>query len=191
MENVFSKTTSISEGTIHSTAKSPYAMQILIFLNDSNSAFTREDIANELDMWWNTVDYNIQGLLKSLFVKIVEDRKSGRKYFQIAEEKEAIEKAIACQKRWVGFQLARLVPYKRIFAEQLKSDSRFVEACQNRFHITVNQGIQALRMCPKIGSEYNSNRLILWRKEQGYDSPEKLKEPERLELKKEEVEEVE
>lgn len=188
MEDVFGKTTSISEGTIHSTAKSPYAMQILIFLNDNGSAFTREDIANELDMWWNTVDYNIQGLLGSGFVKIVEDRKSGRKYFQIAEEKEAIEKAIAYQKRWVGFHLARLVPYKKIFAEQLKLDKRFVRACQE-LELTLQEGISAVAKCPKIGSEYNSNQLILWRTSEGYIPPEK--EPEKIENRKPEVEEVE
>ena len=190
MEDSFGETTSISEGTIRSTAKCPYAMQILKWLNDNDSAFTTQDIANELDIWWTTVDHNVEGLLKSGFVKIVEDKKSGRKYFQIAADKNVIEKAIAYQEKWVGFHLARLVPYKRVTGEQVKSDKRFIEACQNKFHLTVDQGIQALKTCSKIGYEYNSNRLILWRKEQGY-IPEKPKEPEKTETREPEVEEVE
>lgn len=191
MEDSFGET-SISEGTIRSTAKCPYAMQILMFLNDNGSAFTTQDIANELDLWWTTADYNIKELLKCEFIKIVEDRKSGRKYYQIAADKNVIEKTTAYQKRWVGFHLARLISYERVTGEQVKRDKRFIEACQNRFHLKINQGIQALKECSKIGYEFHSNRLILWRKELGgYIPPEKPKEPEKSETREPEVEEVE
>ena len=147
-------------------------MHILMFLNDNNSAFITQDIANELDLWWTTVDYNLKALLECGFVKIVEDKKSGRKYYQITADKKAIEKVFIYYKKWVGVRLARLIPYNKIYTDQLKSDKRFVETCQH-YGLRIGEGISAVLSCPKTGSETHSGRLIIWRKEQGYIPPEK------------------
>jgi len=194
MEDSFGETTSISEGTIRSTARSRYAMWILMFLNDNGSAFTTQDIANELDLWWTTADYNIKELLECEFVKIVEDRKSGWKYYQIAADKKLIERMTNYYKKWAGFRLARLVPSnKRITAEQLKREVRFIEKCQNYYGLSLSEGVNAVLRCSKIEFERHSNRIFLRRKEQGFIPPsEKPKEPEKTETRKEpEVEEVE
>ena len=179
----------ISEGTIRSTAKRKSSMKILLFLKRRNRAHTVGEIADELDMDWGTVTYNLRKLLECGFIENVEDRMDGRtKYYRITDG-ESLDKAIELYIKRVSFRLARLIPYKRILAEQLKSDSRFVEACQE-LELTFREGISAVAKCPKIGSEYNSNQLILWRTEQGYDSPKK-KEHEEVKTGEREVEEVE
>ena len=85
-------------------------------------------------------------------------------------DKKLAEKVIDKYKYRVSFRLARFVPYKKITTEQLKSDQRFVDACQT-YGLSISQGVQAVLSCPKIGSETYSGRSILWRKEEGYIPP--------------------
>ena len=175
----------ISEATIYSTSKRKTCMRILLFLKRENKVKTVGDIAEKLDMDWGTVTYNLKKLVDCGFVKNVEDRMDGRTRYYRNIEGKSLNKVIELYSKRVSFRLARLISYHRILAEQLKSDKRFVESCQE-LELTVSEGINAVKMCPKIGSEWNSNQLILWRIEQGFDEP---KEPEtRRELEVEEVE---
>ena len=89
------------------------------------------------------------------------------KYYELID-KELAEIVIKKFKSIVAFRLARFVPYKQTLAEQLQTEKKFIEACQF-YGLTISDGIQAVKMCPKIGNEWNSNKLILWRMEQGYD----------------------
>lgn len=167
MEEEYLERGEISEGTIRSTSKRKTSMRILLFLKRKNGVLTVGEIADELDMDWGTVTYNLRKLLECGFVENVEDRMDGRtRYCRIADGK-SVDRVIELYSIRASFRLARLVPYKKIYAEQLRNDKRFIDACQH-YGLTVSEGVRAVLSCPKIGSQGHSGRLILWRKEQGY-----------------------
>jgi predicted transcriptional regulator len=168
----------ISEATIRSTAKRPTAMRILIFLNKNSDIYTTTEIADELDLEWTTADYNLQKLLDCEFVRIVEDKMDGRTHYYQLVDKKNVEKAISQFKKWVRYSLAHLIPYKKIPAEHVKADKRFIEECQ-KYGLTIFEGIEAVQSCPKIGFINQSGKTVLWRKEQGY-LPSDEKEPEEV-----------
>jgi predicted transcriptional regulator len=168
----------ITEATIRSTAKRPTAMRILVFLNQNSEIYTTTEIADELDLEWTTADYNLQKLLECEFVRIVEDKMDGRTHYYQLVDRKNVEKAISEYKRWVGYRLARLISYKKIETEQVKADKRFIGECQ-KYGLTISEGIEAVQSCPKIGFESQSGSTVLWRKEQGYLSPDE-KEPEEV-----------
>jgi hypothetical protein len=77
-------------------------------------------------------------------------------------------------KRYVGFQLSRFIPYEMQFCSQLNEDKRFLYACM-KYGLAVSEGIQAVLNCYKVGKESTGLDTIIWRREQGYDEPEKEK----------------
>jgi hypothetical protein len=83
-------------------------------------------------------------------------------------DKNLAEKAIEKYNRWVGFCLARLVPYERQYISQLKEDKRFKEACEH-YGFSISQGTDAILGCHKIKIEKDGTELV-WRQEQGHDS---------------------
>jgi DNA-binding MarR family transcriptional regulator len=169
----------IASASIRSLAKRVKACKILLYLYH-NDVHTITEIAEALNMSDTTVYFNVQKLEKlGLIEREIPLVGKNMKYIKITD-KELAEVAIYRYKWLVGFKLARLVPYQKTYAEQLKSDKRFIEKCE-LYGLTLQEGIDAVQLCPKIGSEEHSDHLILWRKEQGYDSTEK---------KESEVEEV-
>jgi DNA-binding transcriptional ArsR family regulator len=190
----------INGATIRSTSKRRTAMKILIYLKRENDwegmPLSIGDISEGLDIAWETTSYNLTKLVECGFIAKVEDKMDARtRYFQVVN-KEATGKAIKLYKRMVGFRLGRLIPYNKVYSEQLKSDKRFVEMCKV-YGLTLYEGISAVAACPKIGTQTvtdysgRSNGLFLWRKEPGYIPPEKekTKEPSNVEEEKTESEE--
>ena len=162
--------TEISGATIRSTSKRRSAMKILMFLNREDMPHIISEIAEALDMDWGTAKHNLLKLMDCKFVDIVEDKMDARtRYFQVVN-KEATEKAIELYKRWVSYKLGRLIPYKKIFSEKIKSDNRFIEECKF-YGLTFYEGINTVATCPKIGTQtatdYSGRNqgLFLWRKE--------------------------
>lgn len=159
--------TEFEKGTIAALVKRRNAMKILIFLNSSEDVFYLQEIADNLNMNEMTAFGNLSKLIDAGVVKKMENKVDARtKYYEIVDKKRA-EKVIDKYKQRAAFRLAKLIPYNRVTAEQVKADSRFIETCQ--YHgLTVDEGIKAVSKCSKVGTEWHSNQLILWRKEQGY-----------------------
>ena len=153
-----------------STRKNP--MKVLMFLLKTDKLCYITEIAEELGMNWFTIEANLYKLNDARLVEIVETDVDKRLKLWRVVDKDGSEKAIELYKRKMGYKLARFVPYKRITTEQLKSDKRFIETCQE-YGLNIIQGISAVLRCPKIGSETHSEgrTTILWRKEEGYIPP--------------------
>lgn len=180
------KETISEKATISAIAKRRNAVKILIFLTKNDDAFYLQEVADTLDMNEMTAFSNLSKLVDAgMVVKSGVKVDARTKYYEVMNKKLA-EKVIEKYKSLVAFRLARLIPYERTYAEQLKNDSRFVKVCQY-YGLNIDEGVNAVRLCSKIGYERDSNRLILWRKEQGYIL-EKPKEPEKFETRVEEVE---
>jgi DNA-binding MarR family transcriptional regulator len=155
------------EGNIEAISNRKNPMKVLMFLLKFDKLYYTTEIAKELNMNWFTVEANLYKLNDAGLVEIVENDVDKRLKFWKVTNEASSEKAIELYKRKVGFKLARLVPYNRIYIEELKKDARFIQACQDN-GLTVDEGISAVLSCPKISSE----GYYLWRKEQGYDEPE-------------------
>jgi hypothetical protein len=90
------------------------------------------------------------------------------KYYSVIDQNLA-KKAIEKYKHWVGFCLARIIPYERQYLSQLEHNKRFIEACE-QYGLSASEGINLVLSCYKIGKEQDGTELIVWRQEQGYDS---------------------
>jgi predicted transcriptional regulator len=165
------------KATIASIIKRVNAMRILLFLSkdvDNEEAYYLQIISNALDMNEGTAFSNLNKLVEAgLLVKGESKANRKNKYYAITNERLA-EKAIEKYKHYVGFQLARLVPYERRYCSQLKSDKRFQNACAE-YGITISEGVSEILSCYKVGKESTGLDTIIWRREQGYDEPEKGK----------------
>ena len=163
------------KATISAIVKRKNAMKILLFLNNSEDVYYLQEIADNLDMCEMTALQNLSKLIDAEIVRKTETKVDYRtKYYEVID-KELAKKAIDKYKYRVSFRLARFVPYQRTTREQLKSDKRFIETCQE-YGLSISEGISAVLSCPKIGSEIHSGRSIIWRKEQGFIPPEKTHE---------------
>ena len=146
-------------------------MKVLLFLHKNKKLYYIQEIADLLDMCEATVSLNLHKLKDANLVELAQTSIDKRLRFWRVSNEELVEKAIEKYKYRVSFRLARLVQYKKIYTDQLKSDKRFIEACQD-YGLSVSEGISAVLRCPKIGSETShSGQTILWRKEQGYIPP--------------------
>ena len=171
----------VSGATIRSTSKRRTAMKILIYLKWESMPHSIGEVSEGLDIVYETANYNLTKLVECGFIAKVEDKMDGRtRYFQIIN-KEATEEAIKLYIRSVSFKLARLIPPKKIYSEQLKSDTRFIERCKF-YGLGVYEGIDAVATCYKIGTQTATDHsgrkvgLFLWRKDtEGYIPSEEQK----------------
>lgn len=84
----------ITTATIRSTAKRNTAMRILSHLNNNSDSLTISEIAEALDIEWETTKHNLLKLMEAGFVEPEEDKMDSRtRYFKI-KDKKATEKAI-------------------------------------------------------------------------------------------------
>lgn len=163
------------------------AMIVLKFFFDKNDAFYMTEVQKALGLCQYTVQYNLRkleqvGLLRS---KRFKNFDKSLLYFFLPNSNRKAAEIILKQYFWhVGFQLARYIPYERTTIKQVKADSRFAEKAQY-FGLTVDEGIDVVKRCPKVEVKRERDIEVMWRKEQGYVPPEEEK------VKKEEVLEVE
>ena len=59
--------------------------------------------------------------------------------------------------------------FPRHYLSQLKQDKHFIDACVE-YGLSSSEGMNAIYDCYKIGKEYDGTEMIVWRREQGYDS---------------------
>jgi len=97
-DNGWKEKTDITMATIRSCAKRDFAMRILICLNkDSDDGMpvkTIQEISEELDMDWGTVQYNIWKLDEAGFVRQDPDAMDKRTQYYKIVDRVATEKAI-------------------------------------------------------------------------------------------------
>jgi DNA-binding MarR family transcriptional regulator len=162
------------KATIASITKRLNAMKILLFLSkdsDNEEVYYLQELADRLEMNESTTFANLCKLMESGLIEKKESKANRKnKYYSILN-KNLAEKVIEKYKHWVAFCIARLVPYQRLYASQLKRDKRFIEACEE-YGLTVPEGIYAILSCYKVGKESAGLDTIIWRRAQGYDEPE-------------------
>lgn len=94
----------------------------------------------------------------------------GAKYFRITNRENA--QWIIDRYHWnIGFKLARLISYEKTEESKVREDRRFKALCKENY-LTIDEGIEAVKKCPKIEVEkitHHYNKTYLFRKEQGYD----------------------
>jgi DNA-binding MarR family transcriptional regulator len=183
------KNTTDIEGNIEAISNRKNPVKVLMFLLKAEKLYYTTEIAKELDMNWFTVDANLYKLNDAGLIEIVENDVDKRLKLWKISTKAGSEKAIELYKHKISYNLARLVPYRKITTSELKSDKRFLESCKEH-GLTIFEGIQSVLGCPKILSEEHSGATFLWRKEQGYDEEDSLTKPKAVPVKSE-VEEVE
>jgi hypothetical protein len=116
----------------------------------------------------NTAYKNLNRLVAiGMLTKTTPKGDKRERYFLITD-KNLAKKAVEKFQRWVGFCLARFVPYERQYVSQLKQNKRFIEACE-LYGFLISEGIAAILGCHKIGKERDGTEIVIWRQEQGYD----------------------
>lgn len=183
------KNTTDIEGNIEAISNRKNPVKVLMFLLKAEKLYYTTEIAKELDMNWFTVDANLYKLNDAGLIEIVENDVDKRLKLWKISTKAGSEKAIELYKHKISYNLARLVPYRKITTSELKLDKRFLESCKEH-GLTIFEGIQSVLGCPKILSEEHSGATFLWRKEQGYDEEDSLTKPKAEPVKPTEVEEV-
>jgi hypothetical protein len=107
----------------------------------------------------NTAYKNLNKLVEIVLLeKTVPKGNKRERYYEIMD-KILAKKANEKYKHWVGFCLARLVPYERLYASQLKQDKRFIDAC-GEYGLATSEGLNAIYGCHKIGKEYDGTEVI-------------------------------
>ena len=161
------------------------AMKILKFFYDKNDAFYIVQVAEALGFNIYTAQYNLRKLEEARVLKSRRFKNLDKItiYFYLPNSNRKAAEIILKQYLWhVSFRLGRYIPYNKIKEEELREDQRFIEKCKY-FGLNVDEGIETVTKCPKIGSERKSNILYLWRKEpQGYIPPEEESEEEAIEV---------
>jgi len=151
---------------------------ILKFLMKCPEEQSVMDIYRSLDMNDGTGKYWLTKLANLGVIEVVRTRANlGAKYFRVAHREDA-RWIIDRFHRSVGFKLARLIPYTKIEEREVRRDKRFATFCE-QYYLTLDEGIEAVKNCNKIGVEeigHPYNKTYLFRKEQGYDEPERTPE---------------
>lgn len=158
--------------TVRELARRKNAVRILKFLMKCSEEPSVMDIYNTLDMYDGTGHYWLTKLTDLGVIKVVRTPANlGAKYFRITDREDA--QRIIDRFHWnVGFKLARLVPYAKTEESKVREDKRFIALCEE-YHLTINEGIEAVKKCSKIEVErvgHPYNKTYLLRKEQGYDA---------------------
>jgi len=161
--------------TVRELSKQKNAVRILKFLMKNKEEQNFTDIYISLDMNDCTCLYWLKRLESFGIIESVRSRTNLHSKYYHVSDKENVEGVTERYKWNVGFKLARLIPYTRTGESQTREDKRFIALCEQHF-LTIDEGISAIKKCPKIGLEkvgHPHNRAYLFRKEQGYDEPEK------------------
>ena len=107
---------------------------------DSFGAYCLQEITQPIEMNENTAYKNLNKLVEIGLLEKTEPKGNRReKYFSVLDQ-SLTKKSIAKYKHWVGFCLARLIPYERQYLSQLKYNKRLIEACE-QYGLSVSEGI--------------------------------------------------
>ena len=164
--------------TVRELSRRRNAVRILKFLMKCSEEQSVMDIYNALDMNDGTGHYWLTKLTALGVIKVIRTPANlGAKYFRITNRENA--QWIIDRYHWnIGFKLARLISYEKTEESKVREDRRFKALCEE-YYLTLDEGIEAVKKCPKIEVEklgYPHDKIYLFRKEQGYDEPERTHE---------------
>ena len=157
--------------TVRELSKQKNAVRILKFLNSSKDPLNFTDIYTVLDANDCTILYWLKRLQRLGIIKGVRSRANLHSTYYSIVDVESVEWIIDRFHWNVGFKLARLVPYTKTEESKVREDRRFKALCKENY-LTINEGIEAVKKCPKIEVEKvgpSLRQTYLLRKEQGYD----------------------
>ena len=154
------------------------AIIILKFFYERNDTYSAVDVSRALKPYMSeaAVRFNLLKLCKVRLMKATQLPQLDKKtiYYTLVDRNVAgliVKDAL----NRISYILAHYVPYNKVRIKEIKEDSRFAGKC-HYFGLSINEGIDLVKKCPKIGVEYGKGSTFLWRKVQGYIPP-KPKEP--------------
>jgi len=158
----------LDKALIKLLARRKNAMKILKWLYERNDAFYTHEIAEGMGLQDTTAHYNLKKLEQARLVssKKFTNLDKMTKYWYVTDKKGT--ELVLKQYYWqISFNLGRLIPYERVREKDLKKDKRFVEKCRY-YGLSIDEGAQIVKECPKIGVQHERGITFIWRKEQGY-----------------------
>ena len=164
--------------TVRELSRQKNAVRVLKFLFNSKEPLNFTDVYTSLDANDCTILYWLKRLQRFGILNGVRSRANLHStYYSIANVKD-VERIIDRFHWNVGFKLARLISYEKTEASKVREDRRFKALCAE-YYLTLDEGIEAVKKCPKIEVEklgYPHDKTYLYRKSQGYDEPERTRE---------------
>jgi len=164
--------------TVKELSRKKNAVRVLKFLMNSKEPLNFTDVYTTLDANDCTILYWLKRLQRLGVIKGVRSRANLHSTYYSIGDKEGAERVLERFHWNVGFKLARLVPYAKTEESKVRDDKRFKALCEE-YYLTISEGLEAVKNCVRIGVEkvgHPYNRTYLFRKEQGYDEPERTPE---------------
>ena len=159
--------------TVRELSRQKNAVRVLKFLMKSEEPLNFTDVYTTLDANDCTILYWLKRLVRFGILNGVRSIVNLHSTYYSIGDKEGVEQIIERFHWNIGFKLARLIPYTKTGEEKIRKDNRFIAMCQD-YYLTLDEGIKAVKKCSKICVEKGySGTAYLFRKEQGYDEPEK------------------
>jgi len=142
------KEVNIDRVTMKAIARRSTYVRILRFLLKNKSRdFSRKEIKNGVKLYETTIHRNLVKLVDAkVLERIVPSAIDKRfKCYRIANFK-VVESIIRLHDQFVGFKLAKLLPYKSYHTiSELKKNPEFVEICK-KFKLDLDEGIACLKL---------------------------------------------
>ena len=161
--------------TVKELSRQKNAVRVLKFLMNSKDPLNFTDIYTTLDANDCTILYWLKRLVRFGILNGVRSRANLHSTYYSIADVESVEWIIDRYHWNIGFKLARLIPYTKTEESKVREDKRFI-ALSKEHYLTLDEGIEAVKNCVRIGVEkvdHPYNRTYLFRKEQGYDEPER------------------
>jgi len=154
--------------TARELSRQKNAVRVLKFLMKSEEPLNFTDVYTSLDANDCTILYWLKRLQRLGIIKGVRSKANLHSTYYSIADVESVEWIIGRYHWNIGFKLARLVPYEKTEESKVREDRRFKGLCEE-YYLTLDEGIEAVKKCSKIGIEKAGYKTYFFRKEQGYD----------------------
>ena len=149
-------------------------MIILKFFCEHNDSYNAVDVGRALKLYMSeaAVRFNLNklcnvGLMKATKIPALDKHSI---YYTLVDKKVA-EMIVKDALNRISYILGHYIPYQKVSVKEVKEDGRFNKKC-HYYGLSIDEGIDTVKKCPKIGVEYGRGTTLLWRKEpQGYIPP--------------------
>lgn len=165
-------------------------MIILKFFCEHNDSYNAVDVGRALKLYMSeaAVRFNLNklcnvGLMKATKIPALDKHSI---YYTLVDKKVA-EMIVKDALNRISYILGHYIPYQKVSVKEVKEDRRFNKKC-GYYGLSVDEGIDLVKECPKIGVEYGKGATLLWRKVEGYIPPPKPEEAVEIEEIPEQVE---
>ena len=168
------KEVNIDRVTMKAVARRSTYVKILRFLLKNKSRdFSRKEITNAVEMYQTTVHRNLVRLVEAKVLERIVPSSIDKRFkcYRIANLK-VVESIIRLHDQFVGFKLAKLLPYKSYHTiNELKENPEFLELCK-KFKLEPDEGIEALKLNKRkvepvySGTYGDGNKLVGFRRKE-------------------------